>query len=1234
LANGNENSTVLDGIAAVTATEAQRIGSRAVDDGAARSALAAAMGIATSGERAYACLAGDDLAPVHDLMREAAHRHLPLVTHVAGDAPHELVDTGAFVLTAVNVQEAVDLALVARRVAERTLVPGLVTMDAEHTAHAPQEVVLPDSELVETFLGDPAARITAPTEAQRLIFGETRRLVPRWFDPDHPLLLAPRTGPEARGLGLAARRPFFDEPVAAELADAFEAFEQASGRAYGPLIEHALDKARIVLVAEGAAVETAIAVARWMRHHERERVGVVGVRSRRPFPGVALAKCVAGTDVVAVMERADTPLAGDGPLAREVRAALAAARESAPRGAARDRPRVVGVPYGLGGLPLRAADLRTLARELRGWKRSRVYLGVAFTREASRFPKRQAWLDALRREAPELAELGLRSNEPPPDVRPDDAITIAVLRAPGDGLDRLAADVGAAIHARSGGHVRGRRDRITWSSEALLDPGDDVVANVTVVAAPRAHAAAPAIIVGDDVYAIAPETDVVAAVTELALGGAAPTSLRRVEMPRETSDGDEAPLPPLVRSLTRSEPTIDCIAHFWDQVGVLYRAGATDELTADPYLAAGALPAVTAACRAPDPVGVLPIFEPALCDGDGRLWTSCPDGSVAPLVIGPRALVDTGIALASERGRPADALRAVAGKLAKRAAAIMVEQDPAPVTAGGVLRAAFEAVAAKMDADRRAPLDEALAVVVDEIGALPIARTPVFFDEPEAEKPGTGELLSIAVDPDACRCPELILAEAGAHGLSEASRTPDRVADARRVRDLHRRLPDASATTIKRAAADVRVGPLAAALLGRAARETMAAGCGDSADAGARLALRRTLAIAEHVLRPRRDAWRERIDELRGRLAGGIRGTLADALPADDLDLLAEGLDALGRQDVDLTALSGRLDEAVTGSSIDGARLGRLVDVARGLADLHWRLSSGADGRGRAVLGLAIDAHASGDWAGVFPYNPFPVPAALDAGGETAAFARGLAEGPRRQAVAAARLVRWAGLELDGAGDAARDATALAALDFDDLDDDERALCPPMLVVSDAAALDAASAARLCSLLHDTADTRILLLGGPHAAAGVDVALFAVMAGRAFVTQMTLAHRDDFAAGVRAALEHDGPALIHVDASVSREPGETTQAFPRFRFDPTADEAGAACLELARIATPLRDVIRGETTRELEEQHAEALAQLRAEHEARLAALRDEFQDEAARRVADGLMTLAGYGRDGEEASP
>lgn len=484
-----------------------------------RGALAAAMGLALSGVRAACFLSGPDLAAARDLLQAAAGRRLPLVIHVVAralpgqgpamggghEAVHLAAETGCFALVAANVQEAVDFALIARRVAEQALTPGLVIMDGEQTAMAPQDVRLPPPELVKRFSGGPGDEIPAPTTAQRLLFGETRRRLPRWHDLDRPVLLGALQPMEVWGLGRAAGAVFFDAHVGPALEQAFADFAAQTGRTHRAVSAHRLDDAKLVLVALGAAVETAEAVADHLRAYQRMKVGVLGLRCLRPFPGAEIARLLGTGARVCVLERLDTPLAADPPLLRELRAALDRALESGRYGedihpgypALREqhRPRLQSVIYGLGGLPLRAADLAALCRDAQSIERARVYLGLTFAIASSPYPKRQVLLDRLRRDYPDIAGLGLRSDEPRPDLRPEGAVTLALHRLSGGPDEGLAAESAALLHRLLGGGLRSRPglpaavwgdpcvDLISAGAQAIKDPGDAPVVDLALVTA-------------------------------------------------------------------------------------------------------------------------------------------------------------------------------------------------------------------------------------------------------------------------------------------------------------------------------------------------------------------------------------------------------------------------------------------------------------------------------------------------------------------------------------------------------------------------------------------------------------------------------------------------------------------------------------------------------------------------------------------------------------------------------
>ncbi|MDP6674913.1 MAG: pyruvate ferredoxin oxidoreductase, partial [Gammaproteobacteria bacterium] len=275
-------------------------------------------------------------------MVSAAGQHAPLVVHLSNralaahggalgsghEAFHMSADSGFFLLFAANVQEAVDFTYIARHAAEQALIPGLVVMDGEQTALAVQDVRLLSPKQIYGFIGSPDEEITVPTAAQKLLFGETRRRVPRWHDLDQPVLNGALFGTESFALGALAKRLYFDEHLKESLAESFEQFARRTGRHYGPISCHKLDDAKIVLLAQGAAVETARAVADHVRDKHKIRIGVLGVHCLRPFPGAAIVRCLQGKKSVIVLERLAAPLSDDPPLLREVRAGLDRALEN------------------------------------------------------------------------------------------------------------------------------------------------------------------------------------------------------------------------------------------------------------------------------------------------------------------------------------------------------------------------------------------------------------------------------------------------------------------------------------------------------------------------------------------------------------------------------------------------------------------------------------------------------------------------------------------------------------------------------------------------------------------------------------------------------------------------------------------------------------------------------------------------------------------------------------------
>jgi pyruvate-ferredoxin/flavodoxin oxidoreductase len=284
-----------------------------------RGIVAATTGLALAGRRATAFVSGTDIAAAQDLLISAAGKHAPLVLHVGTraatahgaalgsghDSVHLSADSGFFMLFAANVQEAVDFTYIARRVAEESLVPGMVIMDGEQTALAAQDVRLLSPAQVNGVLGPAREKIESPTPAQKLLFGETRCRVPAWHDLDEPVLTGALFTNESFALGAFARGPFFDSFVAESLAKSFGQFGNKTGRIYESLSHYRMEDAKTVLLAQGSAIETARAAADQLRRQHRTKVGVLGIHALRPFAGAEIAEALSGRERVFVYKGAD-----------------------------------------------------------------------------------------------------------------------------------------------------------------------------------------------------------------------------------------------------------------------------------------------------------------------------------------------------------------------------------------------------------------------------------------------------------------------------------------------------------------------------------------------------------------------------------------------------------------------------------------------------------------------------------------------------------------------------------------------------------------------------------------------------------------------------------------------------------------------------------------------------------------------------------------------------------------
>jgi len=284
-----------------------------------------------------------------------------LNVHCGHDDINGVLDTGWIIVFGKDAQQAADQALILRRVTEKSLTPGMNVQDGFLTTHLERTFYKHEAELIRQFLGAPEDIIECPTEAQRTLFGPTRRRVPKMYDLANPVLLGPVQNQEHYMQGVAARRNNFIEPILQYLVESHEEFGRLTGRHYGLLTEYKTEDAETVFISLGSAAENCEAAVDYLRQTRGASVGSIHVNVIRPFPEHAMAKALAGKRNAIVLERTDEPLAGDNPLGRDIRTALNKAmvieghplEEGFPAIAPADVPRIFNGIYGLGSRDFR-----------------------------------------------------------------------------------------------------------------------------------------------------------------------------------------------------------------------------------------------------------------------------------------------------------------------------------------------------------------------------------------------------------------------------------------------------------------------------------------------------------------------------------------------------------------------------------------------------------------------------------------------------------------------------------------------------------------------------------------------------------------------------------------------------------------------------------------------------------------------------------------------------------------
>ena len=276
-------------------------------------AMSVGIGSSAAGARTYTATASQGLLFMAEAVYNASGLGLPIVMTVANRAIGAPIniwndhsdsmsqrDCGWIQLFAENNQEALDLHIQAFKLAEELSMPVMVCMDGFILTHAYERVDMPAQAEVDAFL--------PPYEPRQVL------------DPAEPVSIGAMVGPEAfmevRYLAHAKQLQALE--VIPRIA---EEFRQRFGRDAGGLVRsYRCEDAETIVVALGSVIGTLKDTIDEMRD-EGQKIGVLGIRSFRPFPLAAVRAALQEARRVVVLEKSFSVGLG-GVVSTDVRLAL------------------------------------------------------------------------------------------------------------------------------------------------------------------------------------------------------------------------------------------------------------------------------------------------------------------------------------------------------------------------------------------------------------------------------------------------------------------------------------------------------------------------------------------------------------------------------------------------------------------------------------------------------------------------------------------------------------------------------------------------------------------------------------------------------------------------------------------------------------------------------------------------------------------------------------------------
>jgi pyruvate-ferredoxin/flavodoxin oxidoreductase len=433
------------------------------------------------------------------------------------------------------------------------------------------------------------------------------------------------------------------------------------------------------------------------------------------------------------------------------------------------------------------------------------------------------------------------------------------------------------------------------------------------------------------------------------------------------------PVPMMVERLPESQAPITDIHRFWEQTGSFYARGMGSDNLTDPFMGLGVMPACSALFRDMTQIRFQhPEFVPENCTACGNCWTVCPDTAIPGLVNEVGQIFDTVVKRVRKHGHEIEHLPKAVRLMERTLRGLMSEAQETDPVAGLIEEAIEKTIDAETEA--REPLREEFDLFREELGGFQLSLTRPYYTLPEKQEAGSGALLSITVNPWACKgCMECV-AVCDDDALRTVTQTDESVQNLRRQWDFWLDLPNTPRKYIRVDDLEEGIGALETILLDKTAYLAFTSGDGACLGCAEKTAVHLFVATIEALMQPRIKRHLERLGELIAKLERHIQLELVGDIDVSDPTKIARAMREIGNRDVTLAGIAQRMQGPDGGKPIDEEWLGRMTELLAKLKQLRWRYENGTTGRGRSKMGMLNATGCTSVWGSTFPFNPYPFP--------------------------------------------------------------------------------------------------------------------------------------------------------------------------------------------------------------------------------------------------------------------